>query len=386
VCRAPLLGEGCTRCAPRAAHQEAFEIEEELRLFAADLRREVESASVLVAPSAAHRDAIAALLGVPGLAERIEVIPHGRIVEPERLRASARTGHPPGPLRVGHWGALDEIKGTDLLLDALDRLPPAESAKVELHLFGKPITERFGRRLDRDRRGRPVVLHGPFVAEDLAAVPIDVAAFPSRCAESYSFVLDEAFAMGLPAIVSDRGALPERVGDAGFVVPSGRADAIADVIASLARDPSILESKRALVPRELPQMSAHAERLAEAYTRAAASPARPAPVAGDRDALVLRTTQLEERELEILELRSRISFLEKRGWSLDGAVREAQDDAALVRAELDSTRRMRDDLRRTLELAEVDLERWRRLESKWWLRAILAVRRAVLRLFGRRVS
>ncbi|MBI1849210.1 MAG: glycosyltransferase [Planctomycetes bacterium] len=391
ICRAVLLGEGCSRCAPRAAHQAEFEIEEELRLFRSDLRREVESASGLIAPSAVHRSAIASLLDVAGVAERIEVIPHGRIVDAARLVGAKAGSFPEGPLRIGHWGALDEIKGTDVLLDALDRLSPTEASKVELHLFGKPITERFGRRLERERRGRPVIVHGSFVAEDLAAVPLDLAAFPSRCAESYSFVLDEAFALGLPTIVSDRGALPERVGEAGFVVPAGRPDVLADTVASILRDPTLLLAKRAKVKRELPDMAEHAERVAEAYRHAIEAPRPPAltptdEASRDHAALVLRTTQLEERELSLLELRSRVSFLEKRGWNLESSLSDSRSETEKARSELETRRRMCETLRGVLDVAEVDLERWRRLEGRWWLRAILSVRRGVLRLFGRRIS
>lgn len=48
--------------------------------------------------------------------------------------------------------------------------------------------------------------------------------------ESFGVALAEAMACGCVAVVSDRGALPEVVGDAGYVVPYGDPDATADAL------------------------------------------------------------------------------------------------------------------------------------------------------------
>ncbi len=382
VCKVLLLGTGCSRCAPAKEHQERFEVEEELGLFKSDLKREVEGAAVLLAPSGAQRRLVAELLEIPP--ESIEVVPHGRIVDPERFERRASAAFPAGPLRVGHWGALDEIKGTDLLLEALDRLP--DLTRVELHFFGKPITDRFARRLDRERSARPVILHGPFRPEDLTTVPLDLAAFPSRCYESYSFVLDEAFALGVPVIVSDAGALPERLQGAGFIVPTGRADAIADVLLKILDDPSLLEEPRRRIPRELPAMCVHVETLVQAYGRAIEHRTAPWAEVSDRAALALRTAQHEERELSILELASRVGFLEKRGFSLEALAFEERQQAARLTQERDSLIRERDGLKEGAASSAAELEGWRRLARRWWMRPLLGLRRGLLKRLGRRSS
>ena len=71
---------------------------------------------------------------------------------------------------------------------------------------------------------------------------LDLAVFPSLVPESYSMVLDEAVALGLPVVVSDAGALPERVGKGGMICAAGDARALAEALVTLERDRSRLEN------------------------------------------------------------------------------------------------------------------------------------------------
>jgi len=56
--------------------------------------------------------------------------------------------------------------------------------------------------------------------------------------EGFGFPAGEAMACGVPLVATTGGALPEVVGDAGAIVPAGDANALADAIAGLLRDPA----------------------------------------------------------------------------------------------------------------------------------------------------
>lgn len=56
--------------------------------------------------------------------------------------------------------------------------------------------------------------------------------------EGFGLPAGEAMACGVPVISTDGGALPEVVGDAGVIVPVKDADALADALNALLRDPS----------------------------------------------------------------------------------------------------------------------------------------------------
>jgi colanic acid/amylovoran biosynthesis glycosyltransferase len=90
----------------------------------------------------------------------------------------------------------------------------------------------------------------------------------------------EAQAMQLPVVTSDAGGLPENVEDSvsGFVVPRRDADAMAQKIIELARDPALCRRlgeagrKRALAHFDLDR---HAEAFVRLYRELAALPRRP---------------------------------------------------------------------------------------------------------------
>ncbi len=101
------------------------------------------------------------------------------------------------------------------------------------------------------------------------------------CIETFGLVLDECFEMGLPCIVSDKGALPVRSGGAGLVVPAGDVDGLASAMDGVLSDHQSTESLRAAIP-DLPLTpEQHEEKLREIYDAAVASPrpdgAKPVP-------------------------------------------------------------------------------------------------------------
>lgn len=222
---------------------------------------ELASAAAVFVPSRAHGDRLAPLLGVAP--ERLVVLPHGLCPPvPER---SARA-HREGPLRVLHLGHRSAAKGTLDLVRALAAVP---AGSVELVLAGAEVEAGFDAALSEAAGRLPLAFRGPYDRADLAALAADadLAAFPSRAYESYGLVVDEALALGLPVLVSDRGALPERIGDAGIALPAEDPAAWTRAIRSLLDDPDLLAALRDALPDELPTADAAARELERHYAR-----------------------------------------------------------------------------------------------------------------------
>jgi glycogen synthase len=78
---------------------------------------------------------------------------------------------------------------------------------------------------------------------------------PSRV-ESFGLVLLEAFNFSKPVIVSDKGPLPDIVGDAGFVVPWGNVDRLADSMSNLATNQVMANEMGGKGFAKIPQYSA----------------------------------------------------------------------------------------------------------------------------------
>ncbi|MEQ8767697.1 MAG: glycosyltransferase [Planctomycetota bacterium] len=256
--------EACIPCGSGLYVYETHDFELELAARDLALRRELGLACRVIAPSRAQEQFVEEVF--PGACEA-HVLPHGnaRSLEP----ASAGEAAVSGPLRIGFWGNLVDSKGPQVLLDAVRRLSNPSAAQV--HLWGGTPDPGFAARLQELADGLSVTFHGKFGPKDLPAIgrQVDVAAFPTLCFESYSFVLDEALLLGLPAIVSERGALEERVGEAGWTVPPGDAAALASLLERLTVDRGEVASKAAATRGQKPwTIGEHVDALRDLYREA----------------------------------------------------------------------------------------------------------------------
>jgi glycosyltransferase involved in cell wall biosynthesis len=273
LCHRPLSVESCLTCVPRARAIGDDECASEIEAYRADFARELELASAILVPSRAHQDFVSRELGMP--LERFQVVPHGRL---ERGRPS-RESVPrlSTRIRIGFWGHLAPFKGYHLLLEALHELSDEERARFEVVCFGTAADPAYRARLDGLSRGLLVTEHGAFTPRDLSKGSFDVAVIPSIASESFSFVLDEAFELGVPAIVSDRGALAERLGDAGTTFEPESARSLASRLRRILEDPGILSLWVAAIPA-LSAMKEHAAALRSIYRGVEERPVQPVPV------------------------------------------------------------------------------------------------------------
>ncbi len=253
-CRVRLAPSPCLACAalvPPRTPWMSFESQGVALLErSADIRRELEIARAVLAPTRAHAQALAGFLGFDLDNLAIRVVPHGR-----DCALVARAPLPPpahlGKLVLGCWGHLHRLKGADLILRALRRL--REPARVELHLAGSEPDPNFAREVHELAAGLAVRFHGVYAADELGAHAVSaVHAFVSgtRAHESWGLVLDEAVALGLPLVLPRSGAYAERLQErrgALFYDP-GSEGALAGVLERLLAEPGLLEDLRRRLP------------------------------------------------------------------------------------------------------------------------------------------
>jgi len=158
-------------------------------------------------------------------------------------------GIPADSFVVGLVANMRPLKGTDLLIEAVDQLKRAR--RVDLVLVGEVRDDKLRRILDARAQAATdlqqstgsnfshpsaVVIHELGFRSDATRIAgmLDAIAMPSRRREGLPRSVIEAMAQGVPAVVSDVGGLPELVRDGvdGLVVP---ANEVAGLAAALQR-------------------------------------------------------------------------------------------------------------------------------------------------------
>jgi glycosyltransferase involved in cell wall biosynthesis len=185
----------------------------------------------------------------PNLAFR--VIPHGI----DLLKFSPRDFNDDTDETVfGFLGTLSEAKGIDILVSAfLD----ADVVNGKLVIVGpfhgsRDVEARIISACEINRR---ITLKGPVSVEEVPSVlsGFDVLCIPSQVPETFSLVLHEAFAAGLPAIVSDLGHIAEvvRANGCGLIARATSIRAWSDAIKSVASNRDQLRLWQTKIPGPL---------------------------------------------------------------------------------------------------------------------------------------
>jgi glycosyltransferase involved in cell wall biosynthesis len=312
----------CASCVDRDPWQPIDEIEQELEFRQQTLERELQLADRLLVPSQAQRIFLQQIVPLP--LDRLEVVPLGSPVRGPWPTGSPDPGLPDAPLKVGYWGYLSPEKGVHLLLEAARLV--SSSSGVEWHLYGPMAEPAYQERLNRLANGLPVIFHGEYDSRDLRSAGLDLAVFPSLCWETYSFVLDEAFQIGLPVIVPNRGAFCERVGDAGLLFEYGDGRDLANKIETLLVNPSALTRlKRAAAAAGVTSMDDHATQLEKIYQEVVdCHRPIPLPDRDPRDLLLHQHRQVIERDREIDLLRQRLAEDDRKILDLEARLRDMQ--------------------------------------------------------------
>lgn len=144
-------------------------------------------------------------------------------------------------LVLGSIGGTDQNKGWHLLVQAAGRLPESLRARLRLVIAGDPPSAELLKWVDA--AGMAPYVRFPGLVEDVRTVlgACD-AGFVLSYREAASYASCETMAMGLPALVSDAGGLPENVrqGIDGWVVPVADVDMLESVLHEMLEHPEIL--------------------------------------------------------------------------------------------------------------------------------------------------
>ncbi|MGH7149500.1 MAG: glycosyltransferase, partial [Planctomycetota bacterium] len=258
-CTVPLAVENCHPCVGTPEGMTPESARAEIERIQGDFRREIALARARIALSTSQVSILARVTGRPP--SDFLVLPIGPV---NRLRQAPHRPRAPGdPLRVVCFGHLFHLKGQHLLLEAVRRARARE--RIRVTCFGLIIYPEYEKRLRTLAEGLAVEFRGLYRLEDLERFDADLAVFPTLAAETYGFVLDEARQLGIPAAVSDLGAMKERVGEGGFVLPRGDVGAIAALLDEAFERPGLLEEARAKVRPPSGSFDDHVEAVLEIY-------------------------------------------------------------------------------------------------------------------------
>ncbi|MEM7030284.1 MAG: glycosyltransferase family 4 protein [Chloroflexota bacterium] len=241
ICDGPRAYVNCARCAvARAGHPNFWPAIPALAPLLARrnnlLRSVLANAVCLISPSQFVADWYVNQ-GIPK--STLRVVPHA-IPLPDKLPPRVPLHN--RPFRFGYIGGLSHQKGVHILLEAFAKLQP----NAELWIAGdKDAEPEYVKGLD-DQATDNVRFLGRLsrqqVWETLAQV--DVIVVPTLWYESFSLIISEAHAMGVPVIASKLGPITDRiqVGVNGLFVPAGDVDALQKAMTKCMVDPILMQT------------------------------------------------------------------------------------------------------------------------------------------------
>jgi glycosyltransferase involved in cell wall biosynthesis len=173
--------------------------------------------------------------------------------------------------RFGFFGKLTDMKGADVLLEAMATLGSDFEGQLWIHGASLDIQNPvFRQKLEAslEEAGDTVTFVGSYRQEQLATLMenIDWVVVPSIWWENSPLVIQEAFLHGRPVICSDIGGMAEKVTDGvnGLHFRRGDPDQLAKVMRRAAGTPGLWEQLRAGVP-DIYRMEDHVAALDGIY-------------------------------------------------------------------------------------------------------------------------
>ncbi len=261
----------CARCAFARAGREgvlwaAPALAPLMRYRNQHLRKLLQSATYVIAPTEFVRQTYID----QGLdSDNLVVVHHGiehprDSIETKPLRR--RLSDAFRPLQIGFLGSISWQKGVHVLIEAVNELAHED---VRLVVYGDSTTyPTYTAQLKQQIQWPNINFAGPLSRQELwpALADLDLAVLPTLWYETSSLVLDEAFAAGVPVVVTDIGVMADKVLDGfnGRLFPLGDARALTQILQEIIANPGLLENWREGIP-PVRTIDDHVKQIEELY-------------------------------------------------------------------------------------------------------------------------
>jgi glycosyltransferase involved in cell wall biosynthesis len=177
-----------------------------------------------------------------------------------------------GRLHIGYIGSIGYLKGLHVLIDAVNALPP-ESVTLTIY-GGLSDFPDYVRDLQQRASHPGITFAGVVARDDLwpAMADFDVVVLPTLWYEVSPLVIDEVFAMGIPIVASNIGAMAEKIrdGENGRLFPPGDVAALTAILDDLQHHPGQLAEWADGMPA-VQSVAAHMKAIEEVYAAALVS-------------------------------------------------------------------------------------------------------------------
>ena len=197
---------------------------------------------------------------------KVQALPLGIFPDPS-WPSLRKIPSPDGKVRFCYFGNILPSKGLHVLLQAFKGLP---EGKATLTIYGSRNvwTETYYDQLQSLTVGLPVEFRPAFKREDLSGAlrDQDVVVLPSIWPETFSLMIREANRLGLPAIGSNIGAIPEAIeeGRNGFLFSPGDVEDLKGCMLRFIQEPSLIQAMASRMPRQK-TIEEHAREVARIY-------------------------------------------------------------------------------------------------------------------------
>jgi glycosyltransferase involved in cell wall biosynthesis len=199
---------------------------------------------------------------------QIEIIPHGihYLYAPKNYRSFDFGDE----IVIGYIGNSYYHKGLHILLSAFNQLAHKH---IYLKIFGIGQDQTDLNIEEINKNNDRISLVGKFETEQLGDVfgNIDILVIPSKCYETYSYVLHEALACNVPVIASNLGALSEEIQDGfnGFLFNPGDTNHLLEKLELIIDQPTLLNTikKNIYMHCIVPTIEQEAYRYFQVYNR-----------------------------------------------------------------------------------------------------------------------
>ena len=202
VCTETLSKEECTECL--SCRKGISKDIKYIDLWREEFSYGLQKCEKIIAPSKSVRNAL--IRYYPLLEDKIQVINHGIVLPDKKNRKESGTIQGE-KLRIAFIGDIGKNKGAELIYGLIKKGNPK---KFEWYLIGGVADEKLYHLHQKNLKK-----HGWYRKEDLSFIlkeyQIDIVCILSKVPETFSYTFSEAMACQIPLLVTDIGALGERI-------------------------------------------------------------------------------------------------------------------------------------------------------------------------------